>query len=195
VTLADQIENHDLETFRHVDRVAAFAYAIGHEMGLGAAKLRELVLSAQMHDLGKIGLPPYILAKPGPLTENEWDAVKQHPAKGWEIMNRVPGLGAISKTIRHHHEQYDGSGYPDGIAREAIPLESRIIAVADTFDALTSERPYRPSMNQEQARAELKRVAGTQLDPKLVEILVKLMDKGDITARPAPAPAEAHVHY
>jgi HD-GYP domain-containing protein (c-di-GMP phosphodiesterase class II) len=195
VTLADQIENHDLETFRHVDRVAAFAYAIGNEMGLGAAKLRELVLSAQMHDLGKIGLPPYILAKPGPLDQHEWDAVKQHPAKGWEIMNRVPGLGAISKTIRHHHEQYSGGGYPDGIAGETIPLESRIIAVADTFDALTSERPYRPAMSQEQARAELKRVAGTQLDPKLVEILFKLMDKGDITARPAPEPAEAHVHY
>ncbi|MEX0682964.1 MAG: HD domain-containing phosphohydrolase [Dehalococcoidia bacterium] len=195
VTLADQIENHDIETFRHVDRVAAFAYAIGNEMGLGAAKLRELVLSAQMHDLGKIGLPSYILTKVEALTDDEWAAIKQHPAKGWEIMQRIPGLGAIATTIRHHHERYDGSGYPDGLKGEDIPLESRIISVADTFDALTCDRPYRPAMTPEGARAELLSVAGKQLDPELVQILVKLMDQGSVSAKPVPEPAEAHVHY
>jgi HD-GYP domain-containing protein (c-di-GMP phosphodiesterase class II) len=148
-----------------------------------------------MHDLGKIGLPSYILAKPGPLDDDEWSAVKQHPAKGWEIMNRVPGLGAISKTIRHHHERFDGTGYPDALLGEGIPLESRIIAVADTFDALTSERPYRPAMTPEETRAELERVAGTQLDPKLVTILCKLIDAGQVSAVREPEPAEAHVHY
>ncbi|HEY5639686.1 MAG TPA: HD-GYP domain-containing protein [Dehalococcoidia bacterium] len=194
VTLADQIENHDIETFRHVDRVAAFAYAIGEELGLGAAKLRELVLSAQMHDLGKIGLPPYILKKSDPLTRSEWKAITEHPARGSEIMGRIPGLGEISRTIRHHHERFDGEGYPDGLKGGNIPVESRIIAVADTFDALTSERPYRAAMQPAEARAELERVAGTQLDPELVGVLVKLMDNGVLAPGKTPRPADDHVH-
>ena len=193
VTLADQIENHDLETFRHVDRVAAFAYAIGDEMGMGAAKLRELVLSAQMHDLGKIGLPPYILTKADPLTLREWKAIMKHPVKGSEIMNRVPGLGAIGRAIRHHHERFDGEGYPDGLKGNAIPVESRIIAVADTFDALTSTRPYRGAMPTGEARAELERVAGSQLDPVFVHILIKLLDNGALAPKKAPKPAEEHI--
>lgn len=193
VTLADQIENHDLETFRHVDRVAAFAYAIGEEMGLGAAKLRELVLSAQMHDLGKIGLPPYILTKANPLTLREWKAIMKHPVKGAEIMDRVPGLGAISRTIRHHHERIDGEGYPDGLKGDAIPVESRIIAVADTFDALTSARPYRGAMPTGEARAELERVAGTQLDPEFVRVLIKLMDNGSLAPKKSSRTSGARV--
>lgn len=193
VSLADQIENHDIETFRHVDRVAAFAYAIGDEMGIGAARLRELVLSAQMHDVGKIGLPPYILTKAEPLTLSEWKAITKHPVKGSEIMDRVPGLGDISRTIRHHHERFDGEGYPDGLKGDAIPLESRIIAVADTYDALTSARPYRPAMAAAEARAELERVAGTQLDPDLVRVLIKLMDDGALAPNKAPRPAKEHI--
>lgn len=165
VALANQIENHDIETFRHVDRVAAFAYAIGRELGFSASHLRELVLAAQMHDVGKIGLPPYILTKSERLTEDEWSQIKQHPRKGEEILNRVKVLAGLAFIIRGHHERYEGSGYPDGLLGESIPVESRIIAVADTFDALTSHRPYRPAMTLSEARAELERVAGTQLDP------------------------------
>lgn len=194
IALADQIENHDLETFRHVDRVAAFAYAIGDEMGMGATKLRELVLSAQMHDVGKIGLPPYILTKADPLTPDEWTAITKHPANGSRIMARVPGLGDISRTIRHHHERFDGEGYPDGLKGEAIPVESRIIAVADTFDAITLARPYRAAMSPAEARAELERVAGTQLDPELVGVLIKLMDNGTFASKKSPEPAEAPAH-
>ncbi len=194
VSLADRIENRDLETFRHVDRVAAFAYAIGDEMGMGAGELRALVLSGQMHDVGKIGLPPYILTKAKPLTLAEWKAIMKHPAKGSEILDRVPGLGDISRTIRHHHERFDGEGYPDGLKGIAIPIESRIVAVADTFDALTSARPYQKAMTPEEARAELERVAGTQLDPDLVPILIKLMDNGTLAAKKSPAPSAAHVH-
>jgi len=183
VALADQIENHDLETFRHVDRVAAFAYAVGRDLGFTASHLRELVLAAQMHDVGKIGTPPHILTKPGKLTEDEWGQIKKHPGKGWEIAQQVRNISGIAFIIRHHHEHWDGAGYPDALEGEDIPIEARIISVADTFDALTSERPYRPAMTIPEARAELMRVAGTQLDPKLVEVIVKLLDNGTLVSR------------
>jgi HD-GYP domain-containing protein (c-di-GMP phosphodiesterase class II) len=183
VELANQIENHDLDTFRHVDRVAAFAYLIGQEMEFGAARLRKLVLAGQMHDIGKIGLAPHILTKPGKLTDEEWAAIKQHPGKGHEIVSRLNGFGSVARIIRHHHEHFDGRGYPDGLAQEAIPLESRIISVADTFDALTSERPYRPAMSVEQAEAELTRVAGSQLDPECVETFLRLLRSGKVSVK------------
>lgn len=183
VTLADQIENHDLETFRHVDRVAAFAYAIGQDKGFGPARLRDLVLAAQMHDIGKIGLPQHILQKPGALTDEEWDRIKQHPTHGMEIISRVKGMQHLATVIRHHHERYDGSGYPDGIAGDDIPLEARIISVADTFDALTSERPYRPAMSLEEAKKELQDVAGRQLDLDCVATLISLLDEGKLNLK------------
>jgi len=183
IELANQIENHDLDTFRHVDRVAAFAYLIGHDMGFGASRLRDLVLAAQMHDIGKIGLPPHILTKPGKLTDQEFSQIRLHPGKGWEIVRRLKGLDSVSTVIRHHHERFDGSGYPDRLAGEAIPLESRIISVADTFDALTSERPYRREMSIAEAEAELRRVAGYQLDPACVEIFLELLKNGKVSLK------------
>src|SRR5437867_512425 len=183
VDLANQIENHDLDTFRHVDRVAAFAYLVGHHMGFGASRLRRLVLAGQMHDIGKIGLPPHILAKPGKLTDEEWAAVKLHPTKGWEIVGRAKALKDIASIVRHHHEQFDGGGYPDGLAADSIPLEARIISVADTFDALTSERPYRPAMSVVDAEAELLRVSGSQLDPNCVDTFLKLLRSGKVSLK------------
>ena len=183
IELANQIENHDLDTFRHVDRVAAFAYLIGHDMGFGASRLRDLVLAAQMHDIGKIGLPPHILTKPGKLTDQEFSQIRLHPGKGWEIVRRLKGLDSVSTVIRHHHERFDGSGYPDRLAGEAIPLESRIISVADTFDALTSERPYRREMSIAEAEAELRHVAGHQLDPACVEIFLELLKNGKVSLK------------
>jgi len=191
VALADQIENHDLETFRHVDRVAACAYAIGRQLGFGPGRLRDLVLAAQMHDIGKIGLPPYILTKPGKLTGEEWDMIKLHPAKGFEIVHRVPALRSLAAVIRHHHERYDGGGYPDNLCGDEIPLEARIVSVADTFDALTSERPYRPAMSIAEAREELARVAGAQLDPNCVQALIHVLDDGGIARHRAPEPVPA----
>ena len=183
IELANQIENHDLDTFRHVDRVGAFAYLIGHDMGFGASRLRDLVLAAQMHDIGKIGLPPHILTKPGKLTDQEFSQIRLHPGKGWEIVRRLKGLDSVSTVIRHHHERFDGSGYPDRLAGEAIPLESRIISVADTFDALTSERPYRRELSIAEAEAELSRVAGSQLDPACVEIFLELLKNGKVSLK------------
>lgn len=195
VSLANQIENHDLETFRHVDRVAAFSYAIGKDLGFGASRLRDLVMSGQMHDVGKIGLPSYILTKPGQLTDDEWARIKEHPGKGEDIVRHIHGLASLGEIVRHHHEHWDGSGYPDALAGENIPLESRIISVADTFDALTSKRPYRAAMTIDEAKAELQRVAGSQLDPHLVEVMIKLMDNGTLvmTRKELPDDAE-HDH-
>ncbi|MEX0801524.1 MAG: HD domain-containing phosphohydrolase [Dehalococcoidia bacterium] len=181
VALADEIESRDPETFRHVDRVASYAYAIGQRMALGPARLRELVLAAQLHDIGKIGLPAYILAKPGKLTEEEWWIIKQHPAKGWEIVSRAHRLRSLADIIRHHHERYDGSGYPDALKSEEIPLEARIISTADAFDAITSERPYRAAMTLADAKAELERVSGSQLDPDCVTAFLAVIDEGRLT--------------
>lgn len=188
LALANEIENHDLETHRHVDRVAIYAHAVGVALGFGPARLRDLVLAAQMHDVGKIGLPPYILKKAGKLTDDEWAQIKLHPAKGWEIATRARGLESIAKVIRHHHERYDGGGYPDGLAGENIPLDARIISVADTFDALTSERPYRAAMSRPEAIAELTRVAGSQLDPACVDVFVRILKTGTVSLNPPVQP-------
>lgn len=192
VTLADQIENHDLETFRHVDRVAAFSYAIGQEKGFNPARLRDLVLAAQMHDIGKIGLPQHILQKTGKLTDDEWKQIKRHPTHGMEIISRVKGIENLARVIRHHHERFDGSGYPDGLAGEQIPLEARIISVADTFDALTSERPYRTAMSLDEAKNELRNVAGTQLDPDCVATLLSLLEDGKLNLKRHREPEPTH---
>jgi HD-GYP domain-containing protein (c-di-GMP phosphodiesterase class II) len=195
VSLANQIENHDLETFRHVDRVAAFSYAIGKDLGFSASRLRDLVISGQMHDVGKIGLPSYILTKPGQLTDDEWARIREHPGKGEEIVHRIRDLASLGAIVRHHHERWDGFGYPDSLVGENIPLESRIISVADTFDALTSRRPYRPAMTVDEAKTELQRVAGTQLDPHLVEVINRLMDNGTLVMTRKELPDETeHEH-
>jgi HD-GYP domain-containing protein (c-di-GMP phosphodiesterase class II) len=118
--------------------------------------------------------------------------IKLHPGKGFEIVSRVPTLRSLAAVIRHHHERYDGGGYPDSLCGDSIPLEARIVSVADTFDALTSERPYRSAMSVSQAREELARVAGAQLDPNCVNALIHVLDNGGITrhATPESVPAE-----
>jgi HD-GYP domain-containing protein (c-di-GMP phosphodiesterase class II) len=166
--------------------VAGYAYAIGKELGFGPARLRDLVLAAQMHDIGKIGLPPYILQKPGQLSDEEWRLIQQHPGKGFEIVGRIKGLASLSRIVRHHHERFLGGGYPDGLMGEAIPLESRIISVADTYDALTSERPYRRALGAEEAREELRRVAGSQLDPGCVAAFLTATEVTDTAPPPLP---------
>jgi len=190
VRLADEIEAFDIATFGHVGRVAAYAFVIGKELGLPPAALRRLVLAAQMHDIGKIGLPLGLLMKPGKLTDAEFDQMKTHTVKGWDIAQQVKALRDMGSIIRHHHERFDGGGYPDSLAGEEIPLESRIISAADTFDAVTSERPYRGAMTVEEAKAELCRVAGSQLDPRCVEALLTVLERREIQVAP-PAPSLA----
>jgi len=166
--LVDAIEVKDAATLGHVSRVSAYALAIGKRLSLPAGDLRSLVLAAQLHDVGKIGVPDAILRKPSGLTAEEYDEVKKHSPRGYEIARRVEALRRLAPVIRAHHERLNGQGYPDGLAGDAIPLLARIIGVADTYDAMTSMRPYRSALSHDAAVAELRRVSGSELDPKCV---------------------------
>jgi diguanylate cyclase (GGDEF)-like protein len=156
----------------HGDSVAKFAEIIGHEMLLTDQELADLVFAARVHDVGKIMIPERILNKPGPLTEEEFKLVKQHAAAGAEIVQVVPGSEQICEIIRHHHERFDGGGYPDGHRGEKIPLGARIIAVAEAYVDMTSERPYAQIKSQAEAFTELESLSGTQFDGMLVRILI-----------------------
>ncbi|HXG35781.1 MAG TPA: HD domain-containing phosphohydrolase, partial [Dehalococcoidia bacterium] len=127
--------------------------------------------------------PAYILQKAEKLTDEEFALIREHPVKGWEIARQVGEMRLVAEVIRHHYERFDGRGYPDGLAGEAIPLEARIVTTADTFDAMTSQRPYRPALSMEAAKEELLRVAGSQLDPQCVQALLKALELG-IAAAP-----------
>jgi len=167
--LVDAIEWKDLYTLGHVRRVASYAVMTGKELGLSTLDLRALALGAQMHDVGKIGVPDRILRKPDKLTPEEFAIIKDHVSRGYEIAMNTEPLRAVSDAIRHHHERIDGSGYPDGLAGEAIPLHARIVCIADAFDAMTSGRVYQPAVSKEAALAELRRNAGSQFDARCVE--------------------------
>lgn len=172
--LVDAIEIKDEETFGHVRRVSAHALAIGQRLGLSPSELRSLVVAAEMHDVGKISVPDSILTKPGPLTDEEFEVIKTHTVRGEEIAQQVNALRALAGIIRSHHERLDGSGYPDGLVGEKIPLLARIVAVADTYDAMTSKRPYRAGVSHADTMAELMRNRGTTLDARCVDALVAI---------------------
>jgi HD-GYP domain-containing protein (c-di-GMP phosphodiesterase class II) len=158
-------------------RVAYFALVTGREMGLGQSELKELELSAIFHDIGKIGTPDNVLNKPSRLTEDEFQVMKQHPDLSYEILKEYPLFEKIAVNARHHHERYDGRGYPSAMKGEEIPLFSRIILIADTFDAMTSTRVYRKGLDYEVAFEELHQFSGTQFDPACVKAFVAGMHK------------------
>ncbi len=167
VTAADA---RDHETSGHSFRVALYAVALGKAMGFHAEALKAIEWGALLHDVGKMVVPDEILRKMGPLTEGEWHIMKQHPSWGFDMLAEVSFLQPASlEIIYSHHERWDGAGYPRGIAGEAIPLSARIFAVVDTYDAITSDRPYRRARPHQYAVNELRRVAGQQLDPAVVE--------------------------
>ncbi len=132
---------------------------------------------AALHDIGKIAVADSIILKPGKLTPEEWELVKKHPEVGYRIAKSSIDLAAIADAILTHHENWDGSGYPEGLKGEEIPLVSRIISIVDAYDAMTNDRPYRKAFTREQAIAEIKRYSGTKYDPKLVEVFIKIMDR------------------
>jgi HD-GYP domain-containing protein (c-di-GMP phosphodiesterase class II) len=167
--LVDQIEWKDLYTLGHVRRVASYAVMTGREFSLSALELRALALGAQMHDVGKIAVPDRILTKPLILTPEERTMIKEHAERGYEIAAKVKALEPALDGIRFHHERVDGQGYPLGLAGDEIPLQARIVAVADAFDAMTSGRVYQPAISPEAAIAELERCAGSHFDLKCVE--------------------------
>jgi HD-GYP domain-containing protein (c-di-GMP phosphodiesterase class II) len=175
--LVDAIEWKDAYTLGHVRRVATFALMMGKELGLSTLELRSLALGAQMHDVGKIGVPDRILTKAGSLTDEEFAIIKEHVTRGYEIATGVLALSTVTDAIRFHHERFNGTGYPLGLAGEDIPLHARIVAVADAFDAMTSGRAYQPAVDMERAKDELLRCAGTHFDPRCVEAFLRAFDK------------------
>ncbi|MEX0786655.1 MAG: HD domain-containing phosphohydrolase [Dehalococcoidia bacterium] len=189
--LVEAIEIKDMETFGHVRRVSGYALAIGRRLGLSAGDLRSLVLAAEMHDVGKIRVPASILAKPGSLTEDEFAIVQSHTGSGHEIAGRVPALKDLAEVIKRHHERLDGSGYPDGLKGEDIPLLSRIVAVADTYDAMTSRRPYRDARGHIEAMGEIIRCKGVTLDARCVDALVDVFSQPGTRQSPEGITAKA----
>lgn len=177
-TLANAIEARDGYTGGHVERVTRYAVAIGRELGIGGEALRNLWVGALLHDVGKIGVPDYILKKPGKLTAEEYEVMKRHPQIGAAIMERSSFLRGALPGVLHHQEKWDGTGYPAGLRGEAISLDGRILSVADTYDAIVSSRPYRGCRSAEAAREEIERCAGTQFDPAVVAAFVRALQTG-----------------
>jgi diguanylate cyclase (GGDEF)-like protein/putative nucleotidyltransferase with HDIG domain len=171
-TLATAVDERMAVRHQHSEAVSRLAAAIARRLGWDEQEIGRLRLAAILHDVGKIRVPQEILRKPGPLTEAEWGEIVKHPVTGAEIVARVEGLAAIGPWIRHSHERVDGRGYPDGLSGEAIPQASRILLVADAYDAMTSDRCYRPALPAAEALAELERHAGTQFDVACVAALV-----------------------
>lgn len=174
------IEAKDSYTRGHSENVAEYAIAIAAKMNLSNDQIELLQTAALLHDIGKIGIKEDVLNKPDRLTPEEYDHIKEHPIISSQIINHIPMLEEVGVIIRHHHERYDGNGYPDGLKGEAIPLGSRILAVADTFDAMTSNRTYRNATPVETAKGELLKNAGTQFDPQIVGFFVELLDDNEL---------------
>ncbi|MBI5587465.1 MAG: GAF domain-containing protein [Deltaproteobacteria bacterium] len=174
-TLSKAIDAKSPWTSGHSERVTEIAIGIGAEMGFEGDELKDLELAGLLHDIGKLGTYEYILDKPGRLTEEELKIMRQHPAKGAEILAPIKELKRIVPAIRHHHESYDGTGYPEGLKGESIPLGARILTVADTVDAMGADRPYRKGRTRDEIMAELKRCSGTQFDPAIVDAYLRIL--------------------
>jgi cyclic di-GMP phosphodiesterase len=167
--LGGALDMKDAETEGHSKRVTAFTIAIAKSRGLSKEEVTRIARGAFLHDIGKMAIPDAILRKPGPLSPEEVIIMREHCYRGYQILKRIPFLQEAAEIVYSHQEYYDGSGYPRGLRGEEIPLGSRIFAVADTFDAITSDRPYRRAQNVEAAQTEIKRCSGTQFDPIVVE--------------------------
>lgn len=174
--LMEAIEQRDLYTSEHIDRVESIAVALAHDLGLTPGEIQTVKYAAQLHDIGKLATPTEILQQPGPLSEQQWQIVRRHPVVGSRILEQVSFLREAAPLVRHHHEWFNGAGYPDGLCGRDIPVGARIIAVADAFDAMTSDRPYRSALTVDEAVAELTTHAGTQFDPEVVASFVDVMN-------------------
>jgi HD-GYP domain-containing protein (c-di-GMP phosphodiesterase class II) len=178
--LAGAVDEKDPYTRGHSDRVTRYSLMIAKEMNLPAAFMEILQVSAQLHDVGKIGIEDHILKKPGALTEEEFEVMKTHTTKGANILRPVTQLAEMLPGIELHHEALDGRGYPYGLKGDQIPLLARVIAVADTFDALTTNRPYQQAHTPDQALQIIKNLAGKRLDPAAVAALLAVYERGEI---------------
>ena len=180
-TLAEAIDAKDTYTHGHSHRVAEYSREIARRAGYSEAAQNEIYMMGLLHDVGKIGVPDSVINKPGRLDETEFAQTKEHPGKGAKILSSMPELVT---GARSHHERYGGGGYPDGLSGTAIPEEARIIAVADAYDAMTSNRSYRRGMEQGAVRAQIERGKGSQFDPKFADIMIQMIDEDkDYTMR------------
>jgi HD-GYP domain-containing protein (c-di-GMP phosphodiesterase class II) len=182
-SLVAAIDAKDEYTRGHSERVFRVSVALGERLGLPPEQLQALSWAALLHDVGKIAIQRDILNKPARLSEEEYRTIQSHPARGCRVLEPIPQLRSVLPAIRHHHERFDGTGYPDGLAGEAIPRLSRIIAVADTYDAITSTRAYRQARTASFAREQITRGAGTQFDPQVARVFVEMLDAGQLEER------------
>jgi len=178
--LANAVEARDAYTGKHAERVAAYGLAIARAGDLALADDPEIEFGFLLHDIGKVAVPDAILFKPERLTDVERAVMERHTIVGWEILRDVDFLAEAKLVVRHHHERWDGAGYPDGLAGAEIPLAARVFCIADTFDALTTDRPYRPGMDANRAREVIAANAGTQFDPDVVEAFYDVVELSDI---------------
>ncbi|MBI2267078.1 MAG: response regulator [Armatimonadetes bacterium] len=176
-TLAVALEAKDPYTKGHSERVGAFSAAIAMEMGLSRREANYCIHAGILHDIGKIGLSEAILRKAGPLSGDEYDEVKKHPTISFEICKPLRMCAPYLPIIKHHQERYDGKGYPDGLSGDEIPIGARVMAVADAYDAMTSSRAYRQSLPEEEALSRLRKSAGSQLDPAVVEAFFRIYER------------------
>ena len=185
--LGNVVEADDGYTGEHSRGVVALALAVADRLGLDGHRRRNLEFAALLHDVGKIAIPKEIINKPGKLDPHEWTIIKTHTLEGQKMLERVGGfMREVGMIVRSHHERWDGTGYPDGLAGDQIPIEARIITCCDSWNAMRTDRPYRKALDYEVAAAELASNAGTQYDPHVVETFLRLVAPAD---RPHPAPA------
>ena len=170
--LAEAIEAKDPYTKGHCGRVAAYSLVLAREAGYPVDGLETLEFGAFLHDIGKIGIKDAVLLKPGPLDDAEWLHMREHPVKGYEIASKIEMLKPIIGAVRNHHERWDGSGYPDKMIGEDIPLAARIVAIADAYDAMATDRPYKAALPVEECEAVLRKTGGKMYDPHLIEVFV-----------------------
>jgi putative nucleotidyltransferase with HDIG domain len=181
-SLSNALEAKDAVTSEHTEEVVRLALAVGAELDLELEAVRNVELGAVLHDIGKVRVPEAILNKPRPLTEDEWAVMRTHPEVGERILRPIQSLHAILPIVRHHHERWDGTGYPDRLAGRAIPLGARIVAVCDAFRAMTEDRPYRKALAEPEARRELADGIGSQFDADCVQALFRALDLRSGTA-------------
>jgi putative nucleotidyltransferase with HDIG domain len=177
VSLARTMDARDTYTSGHSERISQWAEAVARELGCGEGEIQDIRWGALLHDIGKIGVPDAILRKPGQLTGQEWVVMRKHPVIGEEILIPIGRMRGVAGLVRHHQEMWDGSGYPDGLKGEEIPLGARILAVCDAYSAITDDRPYQKARTHAEAVTELHRCAGTQFDPRVVEGFCRVMER------------------
>jgi putative nucleotidyltransferase with HDIG domain len=175
LALAAALDAKDPFTYGHSQKVAKYAVLLGEAIGIEPERLSALRTAALLHDIGKIGIPDGLLLKPQRFSDEERIEVQKHAVLAVDILKHIPSFSGLLPNIVHHHERFDGTGYPDGIRGEDIPLESRILSIADSYDAMTSPRQYKPTLTTKEAIAEIKKCAGTQFDPKLANVFCEII--------------------